>query len=205
MFVNISAMFVDEQMLCGESLGVLDHCCRLFEIVGLPPPTAEVELDEYLYKAFFRGAIIILRDFRSNLPRNDGSNNYAQIVYDNLSLLDAVWLFIHTADFYLLETFWDVAMMLVEVCEADAEGLIVALWCQALEVEVDKAEDEDRNDDMKWRELSRKRKQRFISNGNRLLDVRDTRIGHEDLPRVTMSDLKEAWKYGRELLCPRMP
>lgn len=198
-------MFVDEQMLCGESLGVLDHCCRLFGIVGLPPPTAEVELDEYLYNAFFPGAIIILRDFRSNLPRNDGSNNYAQIVYDNLSLLDAVWLFIHTADFYLLETFWDVAMMLVEVCEADAEGLIVALWCQALEVEVDKAEDEDRNDDMKWRELSRKRKQRFISNGNRLLDVRDTRIGHEDLPRATMSDLKEAWKYGRELLCPRMP
>lgn len=133
MFVNISATFVDEQMLCGKSLGVLDQCCRLFEIVGLPPPTAGVELNEYLYKAFFRAAVVILRDFRSKLPQNNSSNNFAQIVYDNLGVLDAVWLFIHAADFYLLETFWDVAMMLVEVYEADAEGLVVAMWCQALE------------------------------------------------------------------------
>ncbi|KJE06015.1 hypothetical protein I311_00151 [Cryptococcus gattii NT-10] len=138
MFVNISATFVDEQMLCGKSLGVLDQCCRLFEIVGLPPPTAGVELNEYLYKAFFRAAVVILRDFRSKLPQNNSSNNFAQIVYDNL------------------------------VYEADAEGLVVAMWCQALEVEVDKAEDEDRNDDMEWRELSRKRKRRFVSNGKLL-------------------------------------
>ncbi|KIR33716.1 hypothetical protein I352_03793 [Cryptococcus deuterogattii MMRL2647] len=136
---------------------------------------------------------------------NNSSNNFAQIVYDNLGVLDAVWIFIHTADFYLLETFWDVAMMLVEVCEADAEGLVVALWSQALEMEVDKAEDEDRNDDMEWRELSRKRKRRFISNGNCLLDANDTRIGREDLPRATMGDLEEAWKYGKEFFCPRMP